>query len=166
MPGMIGADLASLESLRGKISTTGTEILERQRDADRIAEDVVGAMTDAFDAAVQQISVTMDNLMTNVEDMVREADQATWEGRNRENFVRAVEDFRTANDGIRNSTTEAYSEFKRGAEQIGELVNDYELELRSALDQATQATASMATAVQSQRDAVDEAMNNSLSYSG
>lgn len=166
MPGMIGADLASLESLRGRIASTGDEIQQRQGDAARIADAVVGAMSETFESAVTNIGTTMDTLMQNVDAMVNETDQATWEGRNRENFVLAVTDFRTANDGIRVASNEAYADFKRAAEQISSLVHEYEAELGNALNQASEAAQEMSNAVQSQRDAVDEAMNNSLSYAG
>lgn len=159
---MLGATPTELIELSSRLGVTTSEISHVSGDTQGIAARVVDEMQSTFATAVSSITTTMDSLRSTVDASRGQLEATTWTGANRVVFDGAYGDFTAAMGQLEVAVTDAYAEFDAQMQQLGSVIEGFQGQVMSSLDQAQTSTTSMAQAVDAQRDNLEMAMNSGL----
>ena len=159
---ILGASLEDLDQLSSQLRTTATSIDTVGTDTNRSAQAAVAQLRDAGTGAVTATDSHMTALRSAVERAQAQADSASWIGQNAEVFRGAYHDFNGAMARAEDATKTYFADLQRVLEQLGVDTEQYIGELSAALGHAQESTASMAQAVDGQRDNLDQVMNTGL----
>ncbi len=160
---MLGATPAELIELSSRLGVTTTEINHVSGDTQGIAARVVDEMHGTFATAVSSITSAMDALRGTVDASRGQLETTTWTGANRAVFDGAYTDFTGAMGQLELAVTDAYAEFDAQMQQLSTVIEGFQGQVASSLDQAQTSTTSMAQAVDAQRDNLEVAMNSGIS---
>ncbi len=161
---VLGAQLDDLTDLAGRLTTTESEIGGVQTDSTAATSTVVGDVTTAAANALVRITALMDNLRASVDAAATRAADANWTGHNREEFIRGYGDFNAAVAQAEAATRDTFANFDNAISSMTAELEQYQASLSAALADAQGSTASMAQAVEAQRENLDSVMNTGLSF--
>lgn len=156
---MLGAQLDDLDALAQRLRLTGNDIGAVRTDAQMTTTTVVDAVRGSIDQARSAIDVAMADLLRSVGASAESAQATRWTGRNQEVFLGHHLDFQVAMDRAGTATTDAFAQFGQAVEQMAQALVDYDASLATALADAAGSAASMAQAVDAQRNNLDQVMN-------
>ncbi len=159
---LLGAQLDDLDQLAATLRSTEGEIGSVHAESASASARVVADVRTATLAARSAIDQLMERLRASVTASAARADGAVWSGHNRDRFIDGYHEFDAAMVRAEGSTTSAFADFGTAIEQMATGLETYAGTLASSLDQAMQATAAMATAVDQQRAGLDQVMNQGL----
>ena len=159
---MIGAQLDTLDALAQQLAITTADIGEVSSGAVRAFSNAVEALETATAVAVQQAATQTANLRTSVGASQQRAAAAVWTGANADRFHEAYATFDGSIASAEAATNDAFADFKR---QIGELsaaLGTFVDGFQTSMTNAAASTESMASAVRTQRQSLDEVMNTGM----
>ena len=159
---MLGAQLDDLDGLAQRLRLTGGEIGDVRADAQLTTTTVVEAVRGSVQEARTRIDAVMIDLLRSVGASADVAAATAWTGRNQEAFVGHHAEFRAAMDQASAATTDAFAQFGLAVEQMAGALVDYDVSLAAALADAAASSQAMATAVEAQRDNLDQVMNSGM----
>ena len=159
---MLGAQLDDLDALSSRLRTTATEIGDTQGSASITSSTVVSEVRTSATNALREITRSMSVLRSAVSASAALAGSTAWNGLNHERFLDAHRDFDGAMASAEEATTEAYADFGAAIDQLSSHIEDYSSSLSRSLEQAREASSSMALAVDRQRANLDQVMNHGL----
>lgn len=159
---MLGATPEELIELASRLGVTTSEINQVSGDTHGISARVIDEMHATFATAVSSITTAMDALRLTVDASRGQLETTTWTGANRAVFDGAYGDFTGAMGQLEGAVTDAYAEFDAQMQQLGGVIEGFQGQVSSSLDQAQTSTTSMAQAVDAQRDNLELAMNSGL----
>ncbi len=159
---MLGAQLDDLDALGQRLRTTAGEIGDVRSAASATAGRVVGEVRAAAEGARRDIGQAMAALRSAVSASATAADATAWSGANPDRFLDAHRDFDGAMASAEEATTSAFTEFGAAIDRMAAGLEEYATRLATSLDQANEASASMAAAVEQQRMNLDQVMNQGL----
>jgi hypothetical protein len=159
---MLGAQLDDLDALGQRLRTTAGEIGDVRSAASATAGRVVGEVRAAAEGARRDIGQAMAALRSAVSASATAADATAWSGANHDRFLDAHRDFDGAMASAEEATTSAFTEFGAAIDRMAAGLEEYATRLATSLDQANEASASMAAAVEQQRMNLDQVMNQGL----
>jgi hypothetical protein len=160
---MLGAELGQLESLRGQIDRTTGDIGDCGTETNRITNDLVSSARQAATTAFGQINGALSALIQSVNTSQSQAASTNWTGINYEVFSGAVDQFQGAMSQAQAATAETFQNFNTAVDTLASDLEDYVRTFQAKLTEAGRSTTSMASAVQGQRDNLDQVMNQGIS---
>ncbi|MDG2113117.1 MAG: hypothetical protein P8N02_10945, partial [Actinomycetota bacterium] len=147
---MLGAQLDDLDALALRLRSTATEIGDVHTTASGTSGRVVTEVRNSSADALRNITASMDRLRAAVSASASRADATAWSGLNHDRFLDAHRDFDAAILRSEETTTAAFSDFSTAIEQMAAGIEEYTNSLAVSLEQAREASTSMATAVDQQ----------------
>lgn len=159
---LLGAQLEDLTSLSTQLTTTEGSIGTVQTSTTSETTTVVEGVRTAASTALAQITTLMGELRTAVEAASTNADGANWTGANRETFIGAYGDFNTAMSTAEVATSDTFANFDTSINTMSSELEEFQSTFSLALTDAQSSVSSMATAVNAQRDNLDQVMNTGM----
>lgn len=160
---ILGAQTGELVDLAVQLGTTTGDIGSVQADTRSVATTVTGEMESSFGRALTGITSAMDVLRGSVESAKGRLDGTTWTGSNRETFNGAYTNFGSAMTSLEGAVNDAYQQFDAQMKQIGGMIEEFQTQVGTSLEQAQDSTTSMQEAVNAQRENLEMVMNTGLS---
>ncbi len=161
---MLGAQLDDLQQLGTRLSVTGSDVAGVRDGAVHTTTQVVTGVHDAAQAALDQILGHMEQLDRTVASAVAEAEATQWTGANADRFRDGALQFQTSMRSAQTTTTETFTAFRATIASLGETLESYSTQLRTALTDAEASCQAMSQAVEHQRSMLDQVMNAGLSF--
>lgn len=159
---ILGAQTGELIDLAAQLGTTTGDIGAVHADTRSVAGAVTQEMEVSFTKALTGITTAMDTLRGAVESAKTRLDGTTWTGSNRETFAGAYQNFGGAMTNLEVAVNDAYMQFDGQMKQVGGLIEEFQVQVGTSLEQAQDSTTSMRQAVDAQRENLESVMNTGL----
>lgn len=159
---VLGAQTGELVDLAAQLGATTGDIGGVHADTRSVASTVTQEMESSFAKALSGITGAMETLRGSVESAKGRLDATTWTGANRETFTGAYINFGSAMNNLEGAVNDAYTQFDGQMKQISGLIEEFQVQVGTSMEQAQDSTTSMQEAVNAQRQNLESVMNTGL----
>jgi uncharacterized protein YukE len=160
---MLGAQLEDLSGLSTQLTSTSSEITAVDAAATSSTTQVVDGVRQASNAAKLAIDAHMQTLRETIMNANSRLTATQWTGQNQMTFTSAYEQFNSAMVTAENAAKDTFASFERSITTMSTELEEFVTRFNASMADASASTTSMASAVDAQRDNLDQVMNTGMS---